>query len=37
MRVRRIDIENFRGIKRASWRPPKDAKFFALIGPGCLD
>lgn len=34
MRIRRIDIENFRGIKRASWRLPKDQTFFALIGPG---
>jgi hypothetical protein len=34
MRIRRIDIENFRGIKCASWRLPKDQTFFALIGPG---
>lgn len=34
MRIRRIDIENFRGIKRSSWRLPKDQTFFALIGPG---
>ena len=34
MRIRRVDIENFRGIKRASWRLPKDQAFFALIGPG---
>ncbi|TGN65020.1 ATP-binding protein [Nocardioides eburneiflavus] len=34
MRIRRIDIENFRGIKSASWRLPKDQAFFALIGPG---
>lgn len=34
MRVRRIDIDNFRGIKCASWRLPKDQTFFALIGPG---
>ncbi|WP_370890201.1 ATP-dependent endonuclease [Janibacter sp. GXQ6167] len=34
MRIRRIDIENFRGIKSASWRLPQDRRFFALIGPG---
>lgn len=34
MRIRRVDIENFRGIKCASWRLSKDQKFFALIGPG---
>lgn len=34
MRLRRIDIENFRGIKSASWRLPSDRRFFALIGPG---
>lgn len=34
MRIRRIDIENFRGIKRSSWRLSKDQTFFALIGPG---
>ena len=34
MRIRRIDIENFRGIKSASWRLPADRRFFALIGPG---
>lgn len=34
MRIRRIDIENFRGIKSASWRLPVDRRFFALIGPG---
>jgi hypothetical protein len=34
MRIRRIDIENFRGIRQASWRLPPDRKFFALIGPG---
>src|SRR5680860_434953 len=34
MRIRRIDIENFRGIKSASWRVPTDRRFFALIGPG---
>ena len=34
MRIRRIDIENFRGIKSASWRLPKDQSFVALVGPG---
>jgi ABC-type multidrug transport system ATPase subunit len=34
MRIRRIDIENFRGIKSASWRLPPGRQFFALIGPG---
>lgn len=34
MRIRRIDIENFRGIKFASWRLPRGRRFIALIGPG---
>lgn len=34
MRIRRIDIENFRGIKSASWRLPTSRRFSALIGPG---
>jgi hypothetical protein len=34
LRIRRIDIENFRGIKTASWRLPPHRRFFALIGPG---
>lgn len=34
MRIRRVDIENFRGIKTASWRLPLGQRFFALIGPG---
>lgn len=34
MRIRRIDIENFRGIKCASWRLPKDHTLLVLIGPG---
>ena len=34
MRIRRVDIENFRGIQSASWRLPADRRFFALIGPG---
>jgi len=34
MKIRRVDVRNFRGIKSASWRLPKDQRFFALIGPG---
>ena len=34
MRIRRLDIEHFRGIERASWKLPTDRTFFALIGPG---
>ena len=34
MRIRRVDIENFRGIKAASWRLAPDRRFLALIGPG---
>lgn len=34
MKIRRIDIENFRGIRRLSWRLPDDQTFFVLIGPG---
>lgn len=34
MRIRRLDIENFRGIERASWRLPTEQTFFTLIGPG---
>jgi len=34
MQIRRIDIENFRGVHRLSWRLPADQTFFVLIGPG---
>lgn len=34
MKIRRIDIENFRGIRRLSWSLPADRVFFVLIGPG---
>ena len=34
MKIRRIDIENFRGIRRLSWSLPADQTFFVLIGPG---
>lgn len=34
MKIRRIDIENFRGVRRLSWSLPADQTFFVLIGPG---
>ena len=34
MKIRRIDIENFRGVNKLSWRLPADQAFFVLIGPG---
>lgn len=34
MKIRRIDVSNFRGIKEMSWRLPIDKTFFVLIGPG---
>jgi putative ATP-dependent endonuclease of the OLD family len=34
MKIRRVDVQNFRGIKSASWRLSKDRGFIALIGPG---
>jgi hypothetical protein len=34
MRIRRVDINNFRGIKATSWRLAKEQRFVALIGPG---
>lgn len=34
MRIRRVDVDNFRGIQAASWRLPPGQRFFALIGPG---
>lgn len=34
MRIRRVDVNNFRGIKSASWRLSKEQTFVALIGPG---
>jgi putative ATP-dependent endonuclease of OLD family len=33
MRIRRLDIENFRGIRELSWVLPRQ-DFFALVGPG---
>ena len=34
MRVRRVEVENFRGIKTMDFRVPSDKKFVCLIGPG---
>lgn len=34
MRVRRIEIQNFRGIKSLDFRIPHDKKFICLVGPG---
>jgi len=34
VKIRRIDIDNFRGVRRLSWCLPADQTFFVLIGPG---
>lgn len=34
MRIRRVDIENFRGVKKLTWIIPKDQDLICLIGPG---
>ncbi|MDX6286037.1 MAG: hypothetical protein QOG53_1522 [Frankiales bacterium] len=34
MQIRRIDIENFRGVRELSWTVPRDRSLFVLIGPG---
>ena len=34
MRVRRVEIQNFRGIKSLDFRIPHDKKFICLVGPG---
>ncbi len=34
MRIRRLRIENFRGIKTLDWKIPTNQKLVALIGPG---
>ncbi|MCU8691996.1 ATP-dependent nuclease [Mycobacteroides abscessus] len=34
MRIRRVDIENFRGIDALTWLIPSDQGFVCLIGPG---
>jgi putative ATP-dependent endonuclease of the OLD family len=33
-RIRRVDIERFRGIRTLTWIVPPDQRFAALIGPG---
>ena len=34
MRIRRVEVENYRGIRKLDWRIPADKKFVCLIGPG---
>ena len=34
MRIRQVEITNFRGIKKMCWSIPKDRKLICLIGPG---
>lgn len=34
MRIRQLEIDHFRGIKRLKWCIPKDRKFVCVIGPG---
>lgn len=34
MRIRRLAIQNFRGIKSLTWVLPREQKLVALIGPG---
>jgi putative ATP-dependent endonuclease of the OLD family len=34
MRIRRVDIQNYRGIKRLTWLIPPDQSFMCIIGPG---
>lgn len=34
MRIQRLTIENFRGIKTLDWTLPTDQRLVALIGPG---
>ena len=34
MRVRQLNIENFRGIKTLDWTLPTDQRLITLIGPG---
>lgn len=34
MRIRRVEIQNFRGIRSLSWEIAADQHFVALIGPG---
>lgn len=34
MRIRRVDIQKFRGVKNLTWLIPGDQKFICMIGPG---
>lgn len=34
MRVRRLDIQNYRGIRKLTWIIPSDQSFVSLVGPG---
>ncbi len=34
MKLRRLEIYNFRGIKSLDWRLPSDARLLTLVGPG---
>ncbi|BCN69578.1 hypothetical protein RE943_30510 [Prescottella equi] len=34
MQIRRLWIENFRGVKQLDWRLPTDQRLIALVGPG---
>lgn len=34
MRVRRLWIQNFRGIRQLDWKLPTDQRLIALVGPG---
>lgn len=34
MRIRQIEITNFRGIQNMCWSIPKDRKLICLVGPG---
>lgn len=34
MRIRRVDIQNFRGVNTLTWLIPADQTFICMIGPG---
>lgn len=34
MRIRSLEIENFRGIKSLKWKLPADQRLIVLVGPG---
>lgn len=34
MKIRQLDIHNFRGIKSLSWKIPADQRLLVLVGPG---